>query len=259
MTTKRNRRSNDTRNYEKDIVDTLVTPQKTQKLQLLNEQQKRYYNKIKNNKLIFATGPAGTGKTHIAASVAAEYLLSKKVERIIVLRPVVEAGEELGFLPGTLQEKMEPYLAPLMICLSKSLSASHIENLIKNEKIIVLPLAFCRGWTFENAFVILDEAQNVTRGQMKLFLTRIGEGSTIIVDGDTAQKDLKVDGLEDAMKRLDGVEHVAYQRFTTDDVVRDGLVREVIIAYDNPYPTVVAKITDENNELDEGLNRFIGS
>lgn len=196
-----------------------------------NEAQKRYINKIENNTVTFGIGPAGTGKSYCAAYVAAEMFKNKEVEKIIITRPVVEAGEEMGFLPGDMNEKFSPYVAPILECLTKMLGKSYVEALIENGKIEMLPLAFMRGHTFNNAFVILDEAQNVSRKQMLLFLTRIGKDSTIVIDGDCDQRDLDVDGLEDAIRRLDATPSVSVHEFDLEDIVRSGIVRDVIRAY----------------------------
>lgn len=212
-----------------------------------NEAQKSYVSKIRNNILTFAIGPAGTGKTMCAAAIAAEYYNKKIIDRIIITRPAVEAGEQLGFLPGNLQEKYMPYVAPIMECLSKLLGKSQVEYMVKAEKILFLPLAYARGWTFEKSFVILDEAQNVTSTQMKLFLTRIGEDSKVVVDGDISQKDIHVRGLEDALDRLAGVANIAVQRFTNSDIVRSGISKDIVVAYSD----------DESDNNNEGLNRYL--
>ena len=207
-----------------------ITPQ--------TENQKRYLNAMKNFTLTFATGPAGTGKTWMCAALAAQMLENKEVEKIIITRPAVEAGESLGFLPGELEEKFDPYLTPFREVLNERLGKTHVDYLIKTGRIEASPLAYMRGRTFRNAFVILDEAQNTSITQMKMFLTRIGNDSRVVVNGDTAQKDIGgTSGLEDAVARfayLPSVKHIA---FRTEDVVRSGLVREIIEGYDKPIPT----------------------
>jgi phosphate starvation-inducible PhoH-like protein len=214
-----------------------------------NEAQKRY--KIQNNTVTFGIGPAGTGKSYCAAYAAAEMLKNREVDKIIITRPVVEAGEELGFLPGDMNEKFAPYVAPIVECLGKMLGKSHVEALIENGKIVMLPLAYMRGHSFNNAFVILDEAQNVSRKQMLLFLTRIGKDSTIVVDGDCDQRDLDVDGLEDAIRRLDRTASVGVHEFSLDDIVRSGIVRDVIRAYSTGKLKVDIETADTDDELGE--------
>lgn len=214
-----------------------------------NESQQTYINKIYNNTVTFGIGPAGTGKSYCAAYVAAEMLKNKEVDKIIISRPAVEAGESLGFLPGEMEEKFAPYVAPILDCLSKMLGKGHVEALIENGHIIMLPLAFTRGHTFNNAFVILDEAQNVTRTQMKLFLTRIGKDSTVVIDGDLDQRDLNVDGMDDAISRLDRVPSISVHRFSVSDIVRSGIVKDIIRAYSNEY------YAEEEDR--EGLDRIL--
>lgn len=201
------------------------------------ENQKRYIKAIKDFILVFATGPAGTGKTYISGAMAADALRAGEVDRIIITRPAVEAGEELGALPGELEEKYAPWVMPFIEVLEERLGKSHVENLKKNGKIEAVPLAYMRGCTFKKAFVILDEAQNTTATQMKMFLTRIGEDAKVVVNGDPAQTDLPghvTSGLVDAIKRVAFIPSVKHIRFDSRDVVRSGLVREIIEAYDKP-------------------------
>jgi phosphate starvation-inducible PhoH-like protein len=198
----------------------------------LNEAQAHYLAAIRSGKLIFGIGPAGTGKTFCAASWAAEQLLAKKIEQIILTRPAVETGASMGFLPGTLEEKYEPFLQPFRETLVKRMGKGPFEYALKSGKISPRPLAFMRGATFDNAVVLLDEAQNITPAEMLMFLTRIGDNCTVIVSGDIAQCDLKgPSGLEDAVGRLHKVPGVKVFEFEEEDIVRSGLVRDVIKAY----------------------------
>lgn len=202
-----------------------------------NENQKRYINAIKNFTLTFATGPAGTGKTFIAASLAAAAFEAGTVDQIILTRPAVEAGENLGFLPGEIEEKFGPYMQPFLDVLNRRLGKSHVENLIKNERILAVPLAYMRGRTFRDAFVILDEAQNTSPVQMKMFLTRIGENCKVVVNGDTDQQDIPgVSGLPDAIRRCSWIPSVKTVEFTRNDIVRSGLVQDIVSSYSTMTP-----------------------
>lgn len=197
--------------------------------------QKDYVDAIKKNDITFGIGPAGTGKTYIAVAMACNALKNKDVEKLILARPAVEAGEKLGFLPGDLQEKVDPYLRPLYDALYDILGREATLRLKEKETIEVVPLAYMRGRTLDNSFIILDEAQNATKEQMKMFLTRMGFGSKIIVTGDITQIDLprgKRSGLVDAMRILDGVGGIAFCKLTDSDVVRHPLVRRIVNAYD---------------------------
>ncbi len=197
--------------------------------------QKDYVEAIKKNDITFGVGPAGTGKTYIAVAMACNALKNKDVEKLILARPAVEAGEKLGFLPGDLQEKVDPYLRPLYDALYDILGREATLRLKEKETIEVVPLAYMRGRTLDNSFIILDEAQNATKEQMKMFLTRMGFGSKIIVTGDITQIDLprgKRSGLVDAMHVLDGVQGISFCRLTDSDVVRHPLVRKIVNAYD---------------------------
>lgn len=201
-------------------------------LRPLNKAQARLTASIRAHQLTVATGPAGTGKTRIAAHMAARMLEAKEVERIVLTRPAVEAEEELGFLPGEMDDKYAPWFAPFRIELCKELGSGYVDLLLKRERIVVSPLAYMRGLTFENDFVVLDEAQNTTKGQMKLFLTRLGEHSKAVVDGDLDQPDLGPNnGLADVIKRLNGCPGVNHVEFGLDDIVRSGLVREILRRY----------------------------
>ena len=197
--------------------------------------QRVYVDAIKHNSITFGVGPAGTGKTYLAVVLACAALRNREVERLILTRPAVEAGEKLGFLPGDLQEKVDPYLRPLYDALQDILGMDTYTKLMAKGIIEIAPLAYMRGRTLENAFVILDEAQNTTDKQMKMFLTRLGFGSKIVITGDVTQIDLpgdKVSGLKDAIRVLDGVEDIAICRLTSADVVRHALVQRIITAYE---------------------------
>lgn len=204
----------------------------TEPLKPKTETQKRYINAIKNFTLTFGVGPAGTGKSYIAAALAAQALDRGDIERIIITRPAIEAGESLGFLPGELEEKYEPYIAAIRNVLDERLGKSYVDYLLKAGRIVASPLAYMRGMTFRNAYVILDEAQNTTPSQMKLFLTRIGENCKVIIDGDPAQSDIKgPNGLEDAIQRISWIPSVKVIEFGIDDVVRSGIVAEILKSY----------------------------
>jgi phosphate starvation-inducible PhoH-like protein len=187
--------------------------------------------------MIFALGPAGTGKTYLAVAQAVSQLISGSVDRLILSRPAVEAGERLGFLPGDMKEKVDPYLRPLYDALYDMLPAEQVERRLASGEIEIAPLAFMRGRTLANAFIILDEAQNTTPLQMKMFLTRFGERSRMVVCGDPNQVDLPnpgMSGLADAVKRLDGVEGIATVRFSSKEVVRHPIVGRIVDAYEGP-------------------------
>ena len=196
--------------------------------------QKEYVNAIRKNTVVFGVGPAGTGKTYLAVCMAVSAFKSKQVEKIILTRPAVEAGEKLGFLPGDLHEKVDPYLRPLYDALQEMLGLETYAKLMERGAIEVAPLAYMRGRTLSNAFIILDEAQNTTREQMKMFLTRMGEGSKMVVTGDVTQIDLdgKASGLVHATSILEGVEGIAVCKLTAKDVVRHPLVMRIIRAYE---------------------------
>jgi len=197
--------------------------------------QAAYVKAMREHELVFGLGPAGTGKTYLAVAAAIDLLMSGKVERIILSRPAVEAGERLGFLPGDLREKVDPYLRPIFDALNDMLPADQLQKRLGSGEIEVAPLAFMRGRTLAHAFVILDEAQNTTPVQMKMFLTRLGEGSRMVVTGDPTQVDLPPgsrSGLADALEALRGVDDVAIVRFTDKDVVRHPLVARIVGAYE---------------------------
>jgi phosphate starvation-inducible PhoH-like protein len=197
--------------------------------------QRQYLDAIDQFDIVFGIGPAGTGKTYLAMAQAVSYLAAKKVSRIILTRPAVEAGEKLGFLPGDLQEKVNPYLRPLYDALYDMLEAERVERLLERGTIEIAPIAFMRGRTLNDAFVILDEAQNTTQEQMKMFLTRLGFGSKAVVTGDITQIDLpsgRTSGLVEAIAVLAGVEGISFVYFDERDVVRHRLVQSVIRAYE---------------------------
>jgi phosphate starvation-inducible PhoH-like protein len=197
--------------------------------------QAAYLDLMRTHPLVFGIGPAGTGKTYLAAAFGAHLLYERKVERLILSRPAMEAGERLGFLPGDMKEKVDPYLRPLYDALFDTLG-DKAERMIEQGVIEVAPLAFMRGRTLTHAFVILDEAQNCTSAQMKMFLTRLGEDSRMVVTGDLSQSDLpsgRAEGLSEALHLLSGVEGVATAQFSENDVVRHPLVGRIVRAYDN--------------------------
>jgi phosphate starvation-inducible PhoH-like protein len=197
--------------------------------------QRRYLDAIEQQDIVFGIGPAGTGKTYLAMAQAVAFLTAKKVSRIILTRPAVEAGEKLGFLPGDLQEKVNPYLRPLYDALYDMLEIDRVERLFERGTIEIAPLAFMRGRTLNDAFVILDEAQNTTSEQMKMFLTRLGFGSKAVITGDITQVDLpfgRVSGLIEAMRVVHQIEGIAFVHFDERDVVRHKLVQEIVKAYE---------------------------
>ncbi|MCB5411938.1 PhoH family protein [Pseudogemmobacter faecipullorum] len=199
------------------------------------EAQKAYVANLFRNELGFGIGPAGTGKTYLAVAVGVTMLLTGAVEKIVLSRPAVEAGERLGFLPGDMKEKVDPYMQPLYDALNDFLPARQVEKLIAEKRIEIAPLAFMRGRTLANSFVVLDEAQNSTAMQMKMFLTRLGEGSRMVITGDRTQVDLPrgvTSGLSEAERILKGVQGISFNYFTAKDVVRHPLVGRIIEAWD---------------------------
>lgn len=197
--------------------------------------QRRYVEAIERHDLVFGVGPAGTGKTYLAVAMAVSALLSKRVNRIVLTRPAVEAGERLGFLPGNLQEKVDPYLRPLYDALYDMLEADKVEKLLERSTIEIAPIAFMRGRTLNDSFVIFDEAQNSTAEQMKMVLTRLGFNSKMVVTGDLTQVDLpsgRRSGLNDAIDILRGVEGISFVQFDDRDVVRHSLVQRIVRAYE---------------------------
>jgi phosphate starvation-inducible PhoH-like protein len=197
--------------------------------------QRRYLDAIEQHDIVFGIGPAGTGKTYLAMAQAVSFLLAKRVNRIILARPAVEAGEKLGFLPGDLQEKVNPYLRPLYDALYDMVDVERTERLIERGTIEIAPIAFMRGRTLNDAFVILDEAQNTTTEQMKMFLTRLGFGSKAVVTGDITQIDLptgRLSGLVEAMRVVANIEGISFIHFDERDVVRHKLVQQIVKAYE---------------------------
>lgn len=208
-----------------------------------NLSQRQYIETIRGHDLVFALGPAGTGKTYLAMACAVAALNRREVSRVILTRPAVEAGEKLGFLPGTMAEKVNPYLRPLYDALHDMVPYEKAERLVERGAIEVAPLAFMRGRTLNDSFVILDEAQNTTSEQMKMLLTRLGFDSKAVVTGDTTQIDLppdKTSGLIEATRVLEGIEGIGFMRFTEADVVRHPLVQQIIRAYDRAFPMPAA-------------------
>jgi phosphate starvation-inducible PhoH-like protein len=197
--------------------------------------QAKYIDAIRKHDMVFAVGPAGTGKTYLAVALAVEALKNRAIRKIVLVRPAVEAGERLGFLPGDLQAKINPYLRPLLDALHEMIDHDQIKRLMEQDVIEVIPLAYMRGRTLNEAFIILDEAQNTTVAQMKMFLTRMGAGSKIVVSGDHTQVDLPHDarsGLTDALSRLKGIKGIKVVRLTAEDIVRHRLVQDIVQAYE---------------------------
>ncbi len=200
--------------------------------------QAEYVSAIRSHDLTFCRGPAGCGKTYLAVALAVEALKSRAVRKIVLVRPAVEAGESLGFLPGDLQAKLNPYLRPLLDALNEMLDFDQVKYLMEHDVIEVIPLAYMRGRTLNEAFIILDEAQNTTSAQMKMFLTRMGEGSKIVVSGDVTQIDLPggvVSGMRDAWRRLQGLDSVSFVTLAQQDIVRHRLVQQIVSRYDHPH------------------------
>ncbi|MCI4664649.1 MAG: PhoH family protein [Neomegalonema sp.] len=196
--------------------------------------QKQYVRDLLNNELVFGVGPAGSGKTYLAVAVGVAMFLERRVDKLILSRPAVEAGERLGFLPGDMKDKIDPYLRPLYDAINDLGVGAKLEKLIEDGRLEVAPLAFMRGRTLANAFIVLDEAQNTTEMQMRMFLTRLGENSRMVITGDPSQIDLPRgirSGLDDALATLDGVKGVAIARMTDSDVVRHPLVARIVQAY----------------------------
>src|SRR5476649_2399044 len=206
--------------------------------------QDSYIRALKRHEMVFGIGPAGTGKTWLAVAHAAQLFERKEVDRIILSRPAVEAGERLGFLPGDLREKVDPYLRPIYDALHDLMDARIVERAMQTNEIEIAPLAFMRGRTLSNAVVILDEAQNTTSMQMKMFLTRLGENSRMIVTGDPSQVDLpngQTSGLAEAVRLLDGIEGIGHAAFGHEDVIRHELVGRIVEAYDRATPARASK------------------
>jgi phosphate starvation-inducible PhoH-like protein len=201
--------------------------------------QLRYVNAIRENDIVFAIGPAGTGKTYLAVAMAVEALKHNEIRKIVLVRPAVEAGESLGFLPGDLQAKINPYLRPLLDATNEMIGFDQMQRLMEQDVIEVAPLAYMRGRTLNESFIILDEAQNTTIGQMKMFLTRMGNDSKIVVSGDPTQTDLPpktTSGLKDALQRLISINGIALVRLNQSDIVRHHLVQKIVEAYEARTP-----------------------
>ena len=223
---------------DKSIETVIKTPKKS--IIPRGKNQRQYIENIFNYEVNFGIGPAGTGKTYLAVAAAIDALLNERVDRIILIRPAVEAGEKLGFLPGDLSQKVDPYLRPLYDGLYEMLGIEKTEKLMAKGIVEIAPLAYMRGRTLNNAFIILDEAQNTTREQMKMFLTRIGFGSTAIVTGDVSQIDLPkgvISGLKHAQKILKGLRDISFTTFSSKDVVRHPIVQKIVEAYDTVEKT----------------------
>lgn len=220
----------------KDIfLDTILITSGRKTIAPKGITQKKYVEAIRKSEIVFGIGPAGTGKTYLAVAMAVSFLMRGEVNRIILVRPAVEAGEKLGFLPGDLVEKVNPYLRPLYDALYDMLSFDRVMKLFQKGVIEIAPLAFMRGRTLNESFIILDEAQNTTTEQMKMFLTRIGQGSRAVITGDITQIDLpdpKKSGLIEAMEILEGIEGITFVYFTKKDVVRHPIVQKIIDAYE---------------------------
>ena len=220
---------------EKQSLSEIVLKTKKRYIYPRSATQAKYITEMMQNELVFGLGPAGTGKTYLAVALAVSMMLEGAVDKIILSRPAVEAGENLGFLPGDLKEKVAPYLRPLYDALYEMLPAEQVDKKLALGEIEIAPLAFMRGRTLSNAFVILDEAQNTTPMQMKMFLTRLGENSRMVVNGDLSQVDLPrgvISGLRDALDTLKGISNIGSVTFSANDVVRHGLVAKIVKAYE---------------------------
>ncbi len=220
---------------EKQSLSEIVLKTKKRYIYPRSATQAKYITEMMQNELVFGLGPAGTGKTYLAVALAVSMMLEGGVDKIILSRPAVEAGENLGFLPGDLKEKVDPYLRPLYDALYEMLPAEQVDKKLALGEIEIAPLAFMRGRTLSNAFVILDEAQNTTPMQMKMFLTRLGENSRMVVNGDLSQVDLPrgvISGLRDALDTLKGISNIGSVTFSANDVVRHGLVAKIVKAYE---------------------------
>ncbi|MGM9679947.1 MAG: PhoH family protein [Eubacteriales bacterium] len=232
---------------DRDLI--LITP-KGKPIKAKTVGQKQYVDKIRSNTVVLGIGPAGTGKTFLAVAMAVAALREKKVSRIILTRPAVEAGERLGYLPGDLQSKIDPYLRPLYDALYETMGMEGYQRNVEKGVIEIAPLAYMRGRTLDDSFIILDEAQNTTPEQMKMFLTRLGFGSKAVVTGDLTQTDLPRSvrsGLAEAVKVLEGIDDIAIHSFTERDVVRHRLVQKIIQAYDKYERTRAERSTDRSS------------
>jgi len=215
--------------------EVIVTTYRGKKITAKTPTQRKYCEAIRKNDIVFGVGPAGTGKTYLAVAMAVSYFKRGLVNRLILTRPAVEAGEKLGFLPGTLQEKIDPYLKPLYDALFEMIEPEKVNSYLERNIFEIAPLAYMRGRTLNDAFIILDEAQNTTREQMKMFLTRLGFGSKVVITGDVTQIDLpskKTSGLVEATRILRNIKGIEIIEFSREDVVRHRLVQEIIKAYE---------------------------
>lgn len=210
----------------------------TRPLEAKTETQGQMISQILAKDIVFVTGPAGTGKTYIAASMAADLFREEKVERIIITRPMIACGEDMGFLPGDMDEKYAPWAAPVLDVLEERLGNGFAKYLLKHKQIVLSPLQYMRGASLKDSFVICDEAQNMTPAQMKMFLTRLGHGSKMVIDGDIKQSDLvdhrgivQLSGMEDAQHRLGRIPEIGFIEFTRDDIVRHGITKKILQAY----------------------------
>ena len=225
-------------NSKNDLIQDLSIQTKKRKIIPRTPNQSKYFKLLNTKNIVFAIGPAGTGKTYIAVAKAVSALQEGKVNKIILSRPAVEAGEKLGFLPGDLKEKVDPFLRPIYDALYNMLPFEQVEKKILNNTIEIAPIAFMRGRTLEDCFIILDEAQNTTKTQMKMFLTRLGKNSQMVVVGDITQIDLvseKESGLKDAQKKLKKINDIGFIDLHEEDVVRHELVQKIINAYEKEY------------------------
>jgi len=220
-----------TRSSRRSKEEGIKPAQQFKEVQPLNYIQGEYLQAIVQNDIIFGIGSAGTGKTFIAASYAASELYHRRINKIILTRPNVETGKGLGFLPGTLEEKYAPYLLPFDAIFTKALGKGFYEYCLKNKDIEPTPLGFLRGSTFDNCIVLVDEAQNCTKEELKMLLSRIGKNCKMIISGDTEQSDIEYSGLEDAVNRLEGIKGIEVIEFLDEDIVRSDMCKKIIIAY----------------------------
>jgi phosphate starvation-inducible PhoH-like protein len=222
-------------NLNPALENTNAIQTKKKSLVPRTQNQAVYVDALRKNDMVFGVGPAGTGKTYLAVAVGVEMFEKQMVERLVFCRPAVEAGEKLGFLPGDMREKIDPYLRPIYDALNDFLGGERVEKMLERGEIEIAPLAFMRGRTLSHAYVVLDEAQNTTSTQMKMFLSRMGEGTRMIITGDPSQNDLpynQISGLKEASMILDDIEEIAFVQFTNSDVVRHKLVGKILNAYD---------------------------
>jgi phosphate starvation-inducible PhoH-like protein len=223
-------------NIENIINKDIVIKTRKKSIVPLNSAQLEYISLLQSKEIVLAAGPAGTGKTYLAVAVGVHFFLARKVDKIILSRPAIEAGEKIGYLPGNIQEKIDPYLKPLYDALHDMIDGEHLKRFLEEGTIEIAPLAFMRGRTLSNAFIILDEAQNTTISQMKMFLTRLGINSHMIICGDPSQTDLPktlVSGMGDAIQRLQRIKEIGFQTFSQEDIIRNNLTAKIIQAYES--------------------------